>query len=356
MKSNVPMRRIGHRIVAVPIEMKAHRPIARLIENDGPRVRAGSVLDERHREAVRAGVGGHVVAIPVGVPASRRRGERLGLRARTGERRAGAEVGRDDLKLHPPGPRTDGRRRPGHMVLASIVIPLLAVLRVAVGACEAGARVLHDIAVRAGHRLHQGAPIRELAVVVDGARDGAAGIGAGHRRAVARTATAGGARGDHEQRERRASCAEPALSRTHRWIGALRALIAISLFGCSASNAPSGPPTFTADALVTTTGTSGVLSVAVRTSPQPPPRGTVPVQLSVTRTSDATPVDGLMLQVRPWMPAHDHGSSIVPTVADQGQGKYLVTNVDFFMPGHWELQTSISGPATDYAAPAFDIP
>jgi YtkA-like len=98
------------------------------------------------------------------------------------------------------------------------------------------------------------------------------------------------------------------------------------------------------------------LSVVVRTSPQPPTRGTVAVEMTVTQISDATPVDSLALQVRPWMPAHDHGSSIAPTVAAQGRGKYLVTNVDLFMPGHWELQTNFSGPATDYVAPAFDVP
>jgi hypothetical protein len=113
---------------------------------------------------------------------------------------------------------------------------------------------------------------------------------------------------------------------------------------------------FTADALVTTVGSSGALSAAVRTSPQPPTRGTIAVELTVTQAADATPVDGLAVQVRPWMPAHDHGSSIVPTVMSEGHGKYLITNVELFMPGHWELQTHFSGPATDDVAPAFDVP
>jgi hypothetical protein len=94
----------------------------------------------------------------------------------------------------------------------------------------------------------------------------------------------------------------------------------------------------------------------VRTSPQPPPHGTIAVQLSVTQVADGTPVDGLTLHVRPWMPAHDHGTSIVPTVKPGGKGEYLLTNVDLFMPGYWELQTNFSGPATDYVAPAFNVP
>lgn len=103
-------------------------------------------------------------------------------------------------------------------------------------------------------------------------------------------------------------------------------------------------------------GTSGILSVVLRTSPQPPPRGTVAAEMSVSQVSDGTPVDSLTLQVRPWMPAHDHGSSIVPKIASEGNGKYVVTNIDLFMPGHWELQTTFSGPVTDYVAPAFDVP
>jgi hypothetical protein len=125
---------------------------------------------------------------------------------------------------------------------------------------------------------------------------------------------------------------------------------------CSGSSAPQGSKTFSADAYQTTTADSGALSVQVRTSPQPPQRGTIRVELTVTNVGDGTPRDGLTLDVVPWMPAHNHGTSVVPTVAAEGQGKYLVTGVDLFMPGHWELRTTFSGPVTDHAAPAFDVP
>ena len=127
------------------------------------------------------------------------------------------------------------------------------------------------------------------------------------------------------------------------------------LLGCSSPSAPGGPPKFGTEAFTTATGQSSALTVAVRTSPQPPPRGTIAVEFTVTNTAGA-PIDDLSLAVRPWMPAHGHGTSVVPTVTPEGQGKYLSTNVDLFMPGHWELQTSFSGPVTDYAAPAFDVP
>jgi hypothetical protein len=50
-----------------------------------------------------------------------------------------------------------------------------------------------------------------------------------------------------------------------------------------------------------------------------------------------------------------HGTSIAPTITPQTNGKYLLTNVDLFMAGLWQLRTTISGPMSDYAAPEFEI-
>jgi hypothetical protein len=80
------------------------------------------------------------------------------------------------------------------------------------------------------------------------------------------------------------------------------------------------------------------------------------VELTVRRASDGAPVDGLMVTVDPYMPAHLHGTSIVPVVAAEGQGRYRITQVDLSMAGHWELRTTFSGPLTDYVVPTYDIP
>ena len=80
----------------------------------------------------------------------------------------------------------------------------------------------------------------------------------------------------------------------------------------------------------------------------------IEAQLVVTRVADESPVDGLTLSIQPWMPAMNHGA-IAPTVVAQGDGKYLVTELDLFMPGHWQLRTAFSGPMTDHVTPAFDI-
>jgi hypothetical protein len=105
---------------------------------------------------------------------------------------------------------------------------------------------------------------------------------------------------------------------------------------------------------------SGTLHVEVHTSPEPPVRGSNSAELTITNASDGTPVDGLVLAVRPWMPAMNHGTSAEPSVAAEGEGKYLVTNLYLYMPGLWELRATLSGPTgsppPDHVAPPLQIP
>jgi hypothetical protein len=133
----------------------------------------------------------------------------------------------------------------------------------------------------------------------------------------------------------------------------LRVLLAGATAACSGGAAT--PAGFPADPYTTTTSDSGTLVVDVRTSPQPPARGTNSVELTVTHASDGTPATGLGVGVQPWMPAMNHGSSN-PTITEEGQGRYLVTEVYLYMPGTWELRTTFSGPISDHAAPALSVP
>ncbi len=96
------------------------------------------------------------------------------------------------------------------------------------------------------------------------------------------------------------------------------------------------------------------MSVEVRSSPQPPTRGGVDVEMTVTNIASGKPQDGLDFLVQPWMPAMNHGA-ITPTVTPEGNGKYLITEIDLFMAGRWELRTTFSGPVSDYVAPIFTI-
>src|SRR6185295_9166402 len=85
--------------------------------------------------------------------------------------------------------------------------------------------------------------------------------------------------------------------------------------GCGDSSAPVDPASeFPQSAYLTLPSESGKLHVEVRTAPdQPPPRGDVAVEYSITDTSGA-PEEGLLLVVVPWMPDHGHGASTVPEV------------------------------------------
>jgi hypothetical protein len=138
--------------------------------------------------------------------------------------------------------------------------------------------------------------------------------------------------------------------------GILCCLILVSEATACSGGAQPDPTTFPSDAYLSAITESGQLLVQVRTSPQPPQRGTIGVELVVTSAAEGAARDGLTVNLVPWMPAHGHGSSVVPTVSAKGHGTYLLTNVDLFMPGHWELRTTFSGPLTDHAALAFDVP
>jgi hypothetical protein len=132
--------------------------------------------------------------------------------------------------------------------------------------------------------------------------------------------------------------------------------LAITFLGaCSSADAADGAnASFPPDAITTVPTDDGTLVVAVRTSPsQPPPRGTCTVELTITDAAGA-PKDGLALDVVPWMPSHGHGASTKPAVLAKGGGNYVVTDVNFFMPGEWELRTTIGG--ASHADPRLTIP
>jgi hypothetical protein len=55
----------------------------------------------------------------------------------------------------------------------------------------------------------------------------------------------------------------------------------------------------------------------------------------------------------PWMPLHQHGASITPTVTNNGDGTYAVSTY-FFMPGLWQIYLVAQTPSvTDSAEYAF---
>ena len=48
------------------------------------------------------------------------------------------------------------------------------------------------------------------------------------------------------------------------------------------------------------------------------------------------------VEVSPWMPAMGHGASYTPLVTETAAGTYKVTDVEFSMPGTWELRVKVT--------------
>jgi hypothetical protein len=132
------------------------------------------------------------------------------------------------------------------------------------------------------------------------------------------------------------------------------AAFAAVLAACSGSSGGQAGPC-SGSPVATVPSKSGALTVAVCLSQEPPYAGDLNAELTITQTSGNTPVDGLTLQVVPWMPQMGHGTSVVPTIEAEGGGKYLVNNLYLFMSGTWALQTTLSGAATDSVDPQFDV-
>ncbi len=132
--------------------------------------------------------------------------------------------------------------------------------------------------------------------------------------------------------------------------------LSLSLLACSGEAGPPGSTSmFPEEAYATMQGEQGAVTLEVRTAPtQPPGRGLVTVEYRIQDTAGA-PLDGLDLQVLPWMPAMGHGASTHPLIEAEGEGRYLASKVSFFMPGSWELRSTISGAVEDRAIVTFQI-
>jgi hypothetical protein len=127
--------------------------------------------------------------------------------------------------------------------------------------------------------------------------------------------------------------------------------VAIALVGC-ASSPPANidaAPLVQVDEVTSSPGTYEVALLAHGTSPV---RGLHVMELVITQ--DGAGVDGLTLDIVPWMPAMGHGTSLTPEVTDLGSGVYEVEDLDLFMAGTWQLRTSFGSPAVA-AAPGLEI-
>jgi hypothetical protein len=143
-----------------------------------------------------------------------------------------------------------------------------------------------------------------------------------------------------------------------RLVDLLAPSLVVFAIACSDSTSAPGHD-FAGAPLISSTSASGALRVSLRSSPNPPARGIDVFELTVA-DGMGTPVDGLAIEVTPWMPSHGHGTSVAPTVSAQGGGVYVVDNVDLYMPGTWELRIVMHGgslmPDGDHLEPSVDVP
>jgi hypothetical protein len=137
-------------------------------------------------------------------------------------------------------------------------------------------------------------------------------------------------------------------------------LAAAAMAGCSGvSEGPLASASFDPVPAASVTSESHAYRIEVYNAGSPTPvRGENRMLFVITSALSGAPAVGLDLDVVPWMPVMGHGTSTRPVVeAGDAPGRYVVAEVNLFMPGLWELRTTITGQGTtDHAAPQFDIP
>ena len=109
-------------------------------------------------------------------------------------------------------------------------------------------------------------------------------------------------------------------------------------------------------------GTSGMLDFKLMSSmPAPPSHGFNTWVLQVNSMASGVvgaPLDGVQLEVLPYMPAHKHDSGVPVGVQPAGMpGQYTLTPVNLWMPGVWQTTiNATAGTASDTAVYNFCIP
>ncbi|NUN13968.1 MAG: FixH family protein [Myxococcales bacterium] len=101
--------------------------------------------------------------------------------------------------------------------------------------------------------------------------------------------------------------------------------------------------------------TSGELAISWVMSPNPPIVGAN--TMTITVTYQGNPITGASVEVATEMPAHGHGSSETPIIAEKGNGTYEATNVVLQMPGTWRIEVDATWKdKTGSAFHVYDIP
>lgn len=95
---------------------------------------------------------------------------------------------------------------------------------------------------------------------------------------------------------------------------------------------------------MTKSGAEGKFSVVLVVSePAPPDKGDNSWTIEIKEVGTDTAVDNADVIVTPFMVDHGHGTPVVPTVsAGDSAGRYLVSPINLWMPGYWELSLDLA--------------
>lgn len=66
------------------------------------------------------------------------------------------------------------------------------------------------------------------------------------------------------------------------------------------------------------------------------------VKVFITEKRSKTPREKLDLEIVPWMPAHEHGTTALPVVRELGKGQYSVEGLNLSMSGLWEIYVRVN--------------
>jgi hypothetical protein len=82
----------------------------------------------------------------------------------------------------------------------------------------------------------------------------------------------------------------------------------------------------------------GFYSVDVQCAADPVMVGRNNMTVTINDAKSMKPIERkLIMEVIPWMAAHEHGSSDIAVVTYLGKGQYRLEGVNFTMPGDWEV-------------------
>ena len=110
---------------------------------------------------------------------------------------------------------------------------------------------------------------------------------------------------------------------------------------CACSAPPSTNDNAFSTPLGGTTSSSGTFTMAMYAPESGVVQGLNTLGI-VVADLHGSPVDGLAITLVPWMAAMGHGTSAIPQIEPLGSGRYVASDVTLFMPGDWQLRTTLA--------------